>query len=318
MIPIPLHDGNSFFIDNTFFEKLVTCFRSAEYYGCWKKESAQERPALEFGRIIHEALELRYSHADMNDIPHISSVQYGLLEALFDVWHPPEEDHRNYGYAIDVIEKYNETYPKELFKVLEVEKPFAMPLGSFDLRQDLTWFDPEDEERTLHSSAGGRSVNVVWTGKIDLIYELNGRVYVMDHKTSSVAGSNFFSDFELATGMQGYCVAARDLLGHDVNGYAINALFLRRPTKTGKGIEFQRQSYELKPHVLSEWRSDIVCLLGDYLRHLASGYTPKGTKWCLGKYGKCSYHDVCLGRPEDRQTLLRSSMFKDVTWEGGL
>lgn len=318
-IPLPILDDDTLLIDNSSLEVGCTCHRAMEYYFCRKRQTASERSALRFGGIIHKALDLRYRAASPMHAqsPAVESVMLASLDNDFSAWQPPEDDFRTHSFAVELINKYGIAYPFESFEVVRlpdgspfVEVPFAIPLGEVEINSDVTVLLPSGGTATRHVT----TLKIVWTGKIDLAYVNDGRYYILDHKTTSMMGPSFFQDFELSHPMHGYCWAAEQLLGKPIYGYVINALATRKPTKTGKALEFERKVYHLsRPH-LDEWKTDTLHIVTDIVSSAVRGYMPKMTKWCVGKYGTCQFHKVCTLPPEQRDFMLGSGEYEQVVW----
>lgn len=302
-LPLRLVDGNHLLIDNSSLEVFTTCPRAAQYHFINKRRASEERSALKFGGIIHKALDARYRIAEpmYAQSPAVETAMVAIIEQEFSTWQPGEDDFRTHSFAVELINKYGQTYPFESFEIVKVgdkpfiEVPFAIPLGEID------------------SPTYGKIV-VIWTGKIDIVYRHDGRIYVLDHKTTSMMGPSFFVDFELSHAMHGYCWAVEQLLNETVYGYVINALATRKPTKTGKALEFERKVYSLsRPH-LEEWKNDTMHIVSDFVAMAERDYMPKHTKWCVAKYGTCPYHKVCVLPPEQREFMIGSGEYEDITW----
>lgn len=315
MHPIPVIDS-CLFIDNSSLERFTTCPRSSQYYLCQKRESADSRSALTFGKIIHNALEIRYRNLTM-PLPAVTTLMLDSLTTAFSTWSPPEDDHRNIDTAIKVITSYLATYPIEEFSITSlpsgapaVELPFAVPLGDITINGPLLIRNPDGSTETRHFT----TLTIIWQGRIDLIYSSQGRTYIMDHKTTSMLGPSYFKEFELSHQVYGYVWATSALLKRSISGFAINALAIRKPTKTGKGIEFIRQVIPLEQTLLEEWVDDTLHICSDFVEHARRGYFPKHTKWCVGKYGECPYRGVCSMPPAHREMFLASGLFKTVDW----
>lgn len=317
-----LTDG-AIHIDNSSLEKYTTCPRSAQYYIFQKLQRSGTRSALEFGKIIHKALELRYRQASVMPMAQIEALQMELLGDEFTRYTPPEDEYRNYQFAVEVILQYNQHYPIEDFEPIVspdgqqmVEVPFAIPLGIVMVPQLIAYEDTDTQtkEVTKGTFKPGSVVPVIWTGKIDLAYARQGQNYLMDHKTTSVLGEGFYKDFELSHATHGYTFALERLLDRPIHGYVINALATRKPTRTGRSIEFERKSVVVSPELLNEWHEDTLYIIQTMVTQACEGYFPKHTKWCVGKYGTCEYHMVCNMPPASRPVVLSSGEFKPVTW----
>lgn len=310
---------NALFIDNSSFERIVRCPRSAYFYILRKREANRPTSALSYGRNLHKALEVRYSDPDALQIPspEVAAQQMETLREEFADY--PTDDWRTFDQAVATIRAYNEEYPFEEFEVKTVvnpdgvrmplvELPFAYPLFEMSLNRDVL-------------DASGKPVHVdnlviVWQGRIDLVVEKNGRLYLLDHKTTSMGGATYFKQFELSHQFYGYVYVAQKILKQPFAGFYVNALVGRKPIKTGRSIEFMRNLFDIDEAHLADWFRDTQSVLGQFVFNCLQSHFPKYTFNCVGKFGLCEYHDVCLQRtPEMAEILLQSGDFRDVDWD---
>lgn len=319
-IPLPLADGDTLLIDNSSLEVFTTCPRAAQYNYCLKRRAADERSALRFGQIVHKALEVRYRAASsmLAQTPAVEATMLAVLEKEFSEWSPPMDDFRTHSFAVELVNRYGIQYPMESFDLLRfsdgrpfVEVPFALPLGEIEINDTILVRDIVTNEIAPRYVG---TIKVVWTGKMDLGYKTYDGNYLMDHKTTSMMGPSFFQEFELSHQMYGYIWAAESILNETFRGFVINALATRKPTKTGKSLEFERKVITVsRPHV-EEWRHDCMHIIADFVEMVRRGVMPKHTKWCVGKYGLCPFHKVCSLPPTFRETMLYSGEYAQVTW----
>jgi hypothetical protein len=213
---------------------------------------------------------------------------------------------------VQTIRGYNKQWPidSEPFTLLLddgkpiVERPFKLLLGHADMCGSKV--------RTHEGEITLDTIHIYWTGRLDALVHY-GVPLVMDAKTTAMLGQNFYDDFWLSSQMLGYVWAARNL-GYPVEGLFLDVLAGRKPSKTGTMFEFQRQRYHYKQEHLDEWETDTFTLVTDFLEHLRRGYFPKSPKWCFGKYGRCQYWDICTQVPANRETMLQSDLFRNVTF----
>lgn len=291
---LPLLDG-CLCLSSSTLEKFTTCPRSAKYYLIDKKVPTDTKSSLLFGRFIHKALEYRYANDGQLASSDIERGQLDLLGKLFANYVAPEGDFRTYDRAVQMVQEYNKSYSFEPFEVVRLadgkpatEIPFLLPLGTID------------------------GIPVMWKGIIDLIITIEYQHWVVDHKTTSVLGANYFAEFYLSAQGLGYIWAAQLLLKQVFRGLMINVLANRKPTKTGVAIEFARDKIFYNPDNVEEWTNNTLQIASDLIRCCERGFFPQHMKWCVGKYGKCPYYDVCTLERSQRQTMLESGMFKDV------
>jgi hypothetical protein len=315
---LPLVDGDTLFIDNSTLERFVTCPRSAGYYVGLRRELDKSRAALDFGKIIHEALAVRYARFPGYVSNECVSAMVAEIDRGFTTYHPDPDEFRNYGVAISAVQHYNSTYPMEEFEVVQyngkpfVEQPFAIPLGEIEVNAVLWVRDPATN---LITQRHVKTLKIVWKGRIDLVYQREGFLYGMDHKTTSIMGPQFFAEFELSHQVHGYSWAIKKLLGSLPRGFVINGLGIRKPTKTGKSLEFVRSTIPIYDSLVNEWEVDTLHIVSDFVEMCRRAYLPKHTKWCVGKYGACEYKQVCGLEPSMRATAIASNEYRDVTWD---
>lgn len=326
-IPLPLIDGNTLVIDNSSIESFQTCPRLAQYTISRRLRPAGDRVPLRFGGIVHRILETRYrSGVPLHEqTPAVTAAMVDIASTEFTSWSPPEDDHRNYDTTIKLIQEYGKQYPYESFDIVHlgahpaIEVPFALPLGRIPVRANI-FIQPITRAPDGILVTAGDPVEqyldyiaVVWSGKIDLVYRDAGGVYIMDHKTSSIATN--MAEFELSHQFKGYEWAVGSLLGYPVSGTCINRIVVRKPSRTGTQFSFDRKLIPSSPALIAEWRTDMLYIISDYVEMVRRAYMPKHTAWCVGKFGTCPFHRVCLlDSPEQREVMLTSGEFETNTW----
>lgn len=310
-------------IDNSSLEVFTACARSAEYKLVHARDGGSRSP-LTYGGAIHNGLEVWYRAGLTNDEVTWTNMILKAEERYAEA--APVNDWRTFDRCIDTLARYVSKYPTEAFEVYErngtpqVELPFSLPLQVVEVNAPLpyTYADIVDPSTYVPSVANlpvyVKEIHVYWTGKMDLMINLDNALWVMDHKTTSIAGPSYFREYELAQQTIGYCWAAQQIYGQPVTGLLLNAIIGRPLTKTGTGTDFQRQRYYYRPDQLEEWNLDICTLTADFIANLTRGFFPRETKWCVGKYGVCPYFEVCTLPPTQRLSFLSSDYFTNVTW----
>lgn len=315
-------------IDNTTLEIFQGCPRAAENY-CVKRRQAIPTAALQFGGAIHVGLEHLYRDG-------FSSLTFAIeacLENLDKLKFRDPDEWRTPLIAQDTLEKYVAHYgkhgdPIKPIKVNDkpfIERPFALVLGEIQINSEVGYFAHEllqthetapSDERCPDGKLYIAKLTVLWTGRIDIAANYgDAHVYIVDHKTSSIGGAQFFKDFMLSQQMVGYNWAGRRMLPeHKIIGTVVNAIIQRRPTKTGRALEFERQTYFHTDWHVAEWEKDVMSQVATFVHSLVEGFFPKQTRQCFGKYGQCQYHNACTLPPEQRHIILDSPEYSNVTW----
>lgn len=308
--------------DNSSLEVMLTCPRKYLYQVVFGRQTGPAAP-LTYGSAIHEALDIWYSTPDRK--AHDEALWIKMCQGAAEAWdnnYPPTE-WRTLDRAIDTLSKYREQYPSEPFNVLAAEQAFSVPLGELDLGNTglpFTWSQLVEPSSWPQEDIGDLKVNinkllVFWTGKIDLVTEENNRLWIWDHKTSSVLGQSYFDQFELAQQTLGYTWAGNQIEDQPIFGFGLNVIVSRKPTRTGTGNEFHRRKFIYPKERVDEFPHNTMRIMETLVSYLIKDDFPKHSSWCVSKYmQKCPYFDVCAAASQDRGTILFSDNYVDNTW----
>ena len=337
-------DGSLLFrVDWSSIESLLSCNRSAEYKLVHSRQSGS-RAALTFGAAIHSGLEIWYRNKQLIGIEttreDLLSRCYSAIESTF-AESPPSHfspDYRTSDYAIQSFHSYITHYKDEILTPFThqdkplVEFSFSFPLGKSELPIDVFGYwppfgtltnDPQ-KEKEVYLHGGTIPVTIEWSGIVDMLAEVNGSLYVVDHKTTSILSQDFFDGFEIAMQPVGYFSAVRAAFPDlPIKGFLANVLACRKPvaavTKRGrpttsKPFEALRRQYNYSDWHVEEFKRDALALIEELFANLTNSYFPRKTTWCVGKYGKCPFFDVCALPPEQRMSMLQSDNYTNNTW----
>lgn len=273
-------------IDNSAMTVYKTCPREYNFSMIQHRRKEGNSAALAFGSAWHKALEIHYKTGGNRD-----AVIMGVTES----WegHDSPDDYRTLGRIFLDYDKYVQKY--------------GMPGGPQD--EGKLVGGPEMVEISTEVLVPG--LLHPWTVKLDLFRDINGLVYVEDHKTTSRLDKHYFKQFWLSNQMKGYATVAKNILpGRIIAGVRINLSHVL----TNK-TEFHRQLFPFNPEILKEWISNeniwLKRLAQDY-ELLAAGdpdaFPGKyGDNGCSRKFGMCGYYEVCNASPRVRQTLLEQN-----------
>lgn len=305
-------------IDNSTLSKWRACPRSAEFYKVLGRDNAS-RDALNYGSAIHKACEHYYLTGDSTQIP-------DLLFAHFSENPQPEGSWRTVDHAIRAMQEYvalREQMPPWIPIAHNgkpaVEVPFRLPLFSKSVYALL----PFPEKLLLgegdNNNTYVENINVYYTGKIDLAIESHvnpGAYDILDHKTSSMGGPTFWSAFKLSPQFIGYTWASDKLFGKRCDRAIVDAIFGRAYSVKGKGVphEFQTQSFQYSDDQVECWLRDTKYFVNQFLEQLQQDHFPANTDSCFGKYGECSYFNVCSLPAHTHSTMLASGLYTDTSW----
>lgn len=148
-------------------------------------EHWRESPALTFGSAVHNALEAWYKGEPLADDKRAVDPDVALL--------------------VDAaMGAYQERYPFETWKPVAVEHQFDVPI-----------LDPD---------TGKASATHRLSGKVDLIVEIDGELWVVEHKTSTATESADLERVGIDAQVLSYADGIGIETGHDVTGVIYNVI----------------------------------------------------------------------------------------------
>jgi hypothetical protein len=235
-------------------------------WGYLGKKEEVERPPLVKGSLIHLGLAHHYQQLKETQQGRDPQVFYGPMEAI-----------RLYGrlagglsaqwaeMACGVLEAYLKEYRNETWEIVDAEVLADGQIGGFR-----------------------------FTGRFDLVYrDRQGRIWVVDHKTTTRFKSNQRRFYSISGQMLGYRLLAQQKYGKDFAGIRLNMI-----QHTGS-IEFQRFSLTPAPNRLSQFPRTVA-----FAENLISKWTehskdPKDWPMvnselvCFHRYGACDHLEKC-------------------------
>jgi polyhydroxyalkanoate synthesis regulator phasin len=283
----------------------------------------KDRPVyFDFGTAIHLALASHYRGAGPEAVT-------AEVEKYFADNAPAQDESERLGKWIEAREmvlaiyrNYIGHYPKETFKVLEIEIPFELSIGG---------------ENKL-------------AGKIDMIADENG-LWIVEHKSAKSIDANYKKKLTLDSQSLLYLATAELTYGKKFNGVIYNVLAKSLPTKPdllkkgglskdkGKGfspelyreaikenglqesdyaefleyLEDNRREYFYREYLTftqedrEEWQREVFQILSDIIRATDENTFYKNTQQCVG-FGTCPYFEICCA--PDKQFVIENSYEK--------
>lgn len=295
------------------------CLRKAKHslVERWRPES--ESPATLFGSSIHSALEVYYGgQVAERKLPKLETLEmmaYGhaadgeetdlilravraflakgqLLSSL------PEGDKRSLHNGVWLLHEYFKKFLDDPYiahsdeKGMFVERQFSLPFYS-DAKIEIELF-----------------------GTIDFVFRhvITGDLLPGDHKTTSSLsfGESSYFDRERPNHQYTlYSMAANRLFGIKSEDFMVNVFEVKQKPKTarGSGPSFPRQITKRTEEDFVEVEEVILESVERFLYAVDHDRWPMGNVDACGKYGGCSYRQVCASPKVIRETVL-SGKFK--------
>ncbi len=295
----------------------------------------KDRPVyFDFGTAIHLGLAIHYKGGSLED-------SLKEIEVHFDDNAPAADDSERLNewekmkaLAVDIFHNYVAHYPKEPFKVLEVEKLFELPI--LDVR-------------------GEKHQGMILAGKIDALVEENG-LWVMETKTAKTIDVNYKRKLTLDAQSMIYLDAMDRIMGRRIKGVIYNVLAKDTPhkpdiLKSGKlsqaanarttpelfrssiaelklneadyaeyleHLEANRKEYFYREYLTFgdeerlEWRDELRQIAGDMERMIELEAFYKNTAQCV-TFGTCPYLPIC--EAPCRESVIEQSYAKKQVHE---
>lgn len=175
-----------------------TCARYHHYTYNLQYRPATQSEVFRFGTLVHAGLEAWFIAA--------MEGQDRLPRALAAIAASTESDAFEKAKAEAIMCGYHFRWVNEDMKVLAVEREFTAPL--------------------INPETGSSSKTFMVAGKIDAIVEIDGRAYVVEHKTSSEdisAGTQYWKRLRMDSQVSTYLAGAK-AIGFDVSGCIYDVL----------------------------------------------------------------------------------------------
>jgi hypothetical protein len=210
--------------------------------------------------------------------------------------------------VFNYIEERKHTLCRSDFELLDIERPFAVPL------------DPENP-------------SLIYIGRWDKIFRYQGRIYIGEHKTTSLYKregpfqNSFVESFSPNSQIDGYLYAGMMEYGRDLKAVWVDAALVHRDVHDGfRFIPVERQFAQIETWLweTTYWINQIEANKSVYgsLAHIPASDRakleylpafPKNTVSCT-QYGGCPYLDLCKmwANPDRHPTPLG---FVEEKWE---
>jgi len=292
------------------------CLRKTKYSLVEGWNAASESPATLFGSAIHSALEVYYTgNLDERRLPKLETMEmmsYGhaaegeetdlllrstkaFIKKAAPLTSLPEGDKRSIQNGVWLLHEYFKKFLDDPFIAHRddsgpyVERAFSLPYCSTP-RVDIELF-----------------------GTVDFVFRnsLTGEFLPGDHKTTSslsFGDSSYYDREKPNTQYTIYTLAANRVLGIKTEDFMVNVFEVKARPKTarGSGPSFPRQITKRTEEDFTELEDIVLDAVDRYLHALDHGRWPLGPVDVCGKYGGCSYRQVCASPHSLRDTILQN------------
>lgn len=196
------------------------------------------------------------------------------------------------------VEKYAHYYQTSAFRVLWPEVKFLVPLPNTEhhcyfvhriLHPDLPF--PCSDDRCI--------VPHYLIGKTDAVMEWERKVWLLEHKTTSITGDIFYNRFWLDIQPTGYIYGIWKSTGVRPAGFLLSVV--KKPNKRASdqlAVDFEREPYLRSDADLAEFETDIVRIAEDYEHAAVTNRWYRNTHACTSWNRRCYFIEVCKRNQE--------------------
>lgn len=301
----------------------VSCHRNCPRRFYWRHvrhlAPGLTKPALAFGSCWHTAMDAVWKVGTENNLMPDDIVANFGYAAFCEQWETEYEypmyenmspDQRiEFGFrhddtAFHMLHNYvvNRRSFMNRMKLIEIEQPFAVPI------------DPDDP-------------NLFYVGRLDKVVEWEGRIWVIEHKTTSSYRKNgYFSptwvdSFSPNSQVDGYLHALHMLYGDKAKGVLIDGALVHKTVHEG----FTFIPIERAMNQLDAWLWEVlyqIRVIQNDLKHYENFADapflpafPKNTNSCIEFNSQCSYMDLCKFLPNPSARMEVPQGFREEKWE---
>lgn len=251
--------------DYSTLDTFQTCRKKYYWWYVRGLNAKTKSMALIFGQNIHDALDVFYRGEGID-----KAIQ------LYEATHVDREgdDLRTVANGKKLLEWYGRLYQNEPFKpLMKPESGFV-----FHLTDDI-----------------------LYGGRMDLLADWNGQMWVVEHKTTSKLGSMFFRQFDLDKQPTGYIMAAEAFSKRECQGCLINAVqpwkdVKRVSAKTKRPEEhFVRAPLTKTKEQKERFRLNVARIVRDILwcEENNEFYEAEKKDVCFSYNYDCPYKELC-------------------------
>lgn len=247
-------------IDVSRMEEFMTCRYKYFLKYIMGYQLGEEKSATSFGSAIHSTLDDWFVKKNLNSAVEVFRTNYS---------HDETEKLRTIDKGIQMLTQYDNQYKDLNFELISIEKGFKVEIA------DIPGF--------------------IFVGRIDKIINWDGIIYVMDHKTTSQMGQNYFNKFSNSLQLGLYIYVVRKILGLNCSAGIIDAL---QVAKTVNGME--RKCFEYSEDKIKRVMLNIGKICSDIKsENYYHNY------FACGNYGKCDYLDYCSSDLAWKDVMLK-------------
>lgn len=271
-------------IDSTMLKTFRECPKKFEYEYLHHWKSRGSNIHLHAGKAFASALEeIRRSYFENKMTPEESLQRgAGALIKAYGTFEEPHDTAKTLPRMLGALEFYFQTWPLDTDPL----RPHEWAPGKFGIEFSFASPLPFDNPETNEP--------VIYTGRSDMLAEMDGALYIEDDKTTSQLGASWVNQWDMRSQFTGYSWAARNVAGIPVQGTFVRGISILK-TKYDKA---QVITYR-KPWEVDRWLTQVLHDLDRMKQAWESGYFDWNLDEACNSYGGCLFRRVCTSPTPD-------------------
>ena len=320
-LPVPTEEPKIPHCDNTLRSAFVTCHRKFYFLHRLHLRSLYGSSALRYGSVWHAGMEHFYLHIKEFGWLKDGGAMKAGIEGMRQEWEAITaaemfyDDYRTLENCMQSFLYYMNEFSADEghMKVVQAEKAFRIRMAP----------ETEEEERNFKGL-----IPFDFTGKVDLEVELNGRLWVNEHKTTGQPIDLQATRLNRSAQVMGYTYATIKKALDDSrkpDGALITIHHLSARKSTAKGnegnygtpkIEFRRVPQIFNDNDLLQWRNSFLATALDIQREDERGLWPMNHDSCFNYNTPCQFLGLCQNNESVKDIRIDESRYRvGEAWE---
>ena len=283
-------------LDNTKRHSFVECRRKYYLQYVLNLKTFYGSNALRYGLVWHEGMDKYYSHIKEHGFSkdgNALNAAFLAMKAEWDLNSAKENyysDYRTLENCFTSFIQYVQHFSQDelMLKVINTEEPFKINM-EIETDEEMKMFK---ELKPFH-----------FTGKIDMEIELNGRMWINEHKTTGQPIDTQCGRLNRSAQVMGYHYAKGRIHKGEKqpDGVLMTVHHLSCRKSTAKGnegnygtpkIDFRRVPQIFSENDIQQWRVSFMSVALDVQKEAERGLYPMNHDSCFN-YGACPFLGIC-------------------------
>lgn len=144
---------------------------------------------------------------------------------------------------------------------------------------------------------------ILYNFKVDMVAEQGNLILPWDHKSSKKRED----PKSMSNQFMGYC------FGLDMTTIMVNKIGFQKTLSPRE--RFQRQMVKYDSARIEEWRVNTIWWAKELHTRLDTASWPMNLHSCAGKYGNCTFYDLCEATPSNRERVFQNEYKIGPKWD---